>query len=356
MNQEEREKKTSNPEDISFGDIAISMRKAIKYIRHKWVTLLIISLAGALLGLCYSILKKPTYTAVCTFVLEDAKSSGGLSQYAGLASIAGINIGGNGGGIFEGDNILELYKSRTMIEKVLLSTSNFNGKDELLIDRYIDYNNLRNKWAKDIELKDIKFNSNPANFNRKQDSIITDLVELYNENNLNVLKPDKKLNIIRVEFTTKDELFSKIFTEKLVETVNDFYIKTKTKKSYQNVMILQHQSDSVRNILNASLNGVASAIDASPNANPLLSVLRVSSQKKQIDVQANTAIYSEIVKNLELEKINLRQETPLIQVIDEPVLPLAKYTVSKFKGILLGVLSGFILSVFIILISYLKTE
>jgi hypothetical protein len=342
MNQDDS-RKINNDGEISFEDLKVKIKSAIRYIKSKWRTILIVSILGALLGLGYSILKKPIYTAVCTFVLEDSKSGGGLEQYAGLASLAGINVGGSsGGGIFQGDNILELYKSRSMIEQSLLSNGNFDGKKQLLIDRYIDSYHLRNKWKDDSQLSHLNFNGKPDNFSRSQDSIITDLVELFDESTLNVNKLDKKLNIIKVEVATKDELFSKFFTEKLVQNVNDFYVQTKTKKELQNVQILQHQADSVKLMLNYSIHGVASAIEADPNANPLMFTLKETSQKRQVDVQANTAIYSEIVKNLELAKISLRQETPLIQVIDKPVLPLHKNKVGKIKGILVGMILGFI--------------
>ena len=39
----------------------------------------------------------------------------------------------------------------------------------------------------------------------------------------------------------------KAFNDNIVKNVNDFYIQTKTKIEFQNVQILQHQTDSVRN-------------------------------------------------------------------------------------------------------------
>lgn len=355
MNQNDSNTINNNGE-MSFADLIIKIKSGIRYIRSKWLTILIVSILGALIGLSYSIYKKTTYKAVCTFVLEDAKG-GGMGQYSGLASIAGINIGdGGGGGIFEGDNIMELYKSRSMIEKTLLVSCNFEGKKQLLIDRFIDGNNLRSKKKEDGKLGQVDFNGNPDNFNRKQDSIITILVDLFNQKILNVSKPDKKLNIISVEVVTNDELFSKCFTDKIVQTVNDFYVQTKTKKAYQNVQILQHQADSVRMILNSSINGVASAIDADPNANPLLSTLKVTSQKRQVDVQANTAIYGQMMQNLELAKISLRQEMPLIQVIDKPVLPLPKTKLSKSFGFIAGLIMGLFLSVGVLVTKKLILE
>ncbi len=327
-------------EEISIKEVILKLASALNYLKSKWVVILVCSILGSLLGLLYTIIKKPTYTATSTFVLEDNKA-GGLGQYAGLASLAGIDIGGgSGNGIFQGDNILELYKSRVMIEKTLLSPVKINGKNQLLIDRYINFNKLRVQWKEKDHIASITFNGDPGNFNRKQDSIITNIVETFNKKILDIEKLDKKLNILKVDVTTNDEVFSKEFNNKLVETVNNFYTETKTKKSIQNVQILQKQADSVKRVLNSSLGGVASAIDAAPNANPALFTLRVPSQKKQVDVQANSAIYSEIVKNLEVSKIALRQEAPLIQVIDRPVLPLPIDHLGKLKGTIIGCFIG----------------
>ena len=343
--------KNIEPEEISVKQLAQKMRGVIRYIKSRWKTILIATIIGAILGFSYSIFKKTTYQAVSTFVLEDGDKGGALGQYSGLASLAGINIGGgSNSGIFQGDNILELYKSRTMLEKALLSTVNINGKPQLLIDRYIDFNKLRNAWKEKGNLGNIAFNNNPANFSRGQDSIITNIVNDFNKKLLIVNKVDKKLSIIKVEVDSKDELFAQAFNIKLVQTVNDFYSQTKTKKSDQNIKVLQHQADSIKRILNSSISGVAAAIDESPNANPALLALRVPSQKKQVDVQANTAIYSEIVKNLEISKLSLRQETPLIQIIDQPVLPLDNDKQSKIKAVVLGgMLFAFMTSFILIL-------
>ncbi|MBB6112439.1 Chain length determinant protein [Mucilaginibacter lappiensis] len=338
-------------DEISVKDFIDKIVSISRYLKTKWLVILAGGILGGALGFGYAIINKPSYTASSTFVLDESNKGAGLNQYAGLASIAGIDLGGNsGGGIFQSDNILELYKSRLMIEKALLSVASFNGKRQQLIERYIDFNHLREKWIEDDHVGNISFNGNPGNFNRVQDSIITSIVNLFNKRLLTVSKPDKKISIIRVDVINKDELFAREFNMKLVDNVNSFYSQTKTKKSYQSVRVLQYQADSVKDVLNRSINGVASAIDAAPNANPSLQILRVPSQRRQVDVQASTAIYSEIVKNLELSKMSLRQETPLIQLIDSPVLPLTVDKVSKVKGFAVGIIAGFFLTVLILFI------
>jgi hypothetical protein len=338
----------SEPDEISLKELLLKLKSAIAYLKTKWILIVFCGIIGGLLGFVYASYKKPLYIATSTFVLEDSKG-GGLGQYAGLASLAGIDISGGGaGGIFQGDNIMELYRSRVMLEKTLLSPVVIGGKKQLLIERYINFNKLRDQWKEKDHITNINFNGDSEKFNRKQDSIISDLVGLFRTKILGVDKIDKKLNILKVDVATNDELFCKEFNNKLVETVNNFYTETKTKKSSQNVMILQKQADSVKRVLNSSIGGVASAIDAAPNANPSLVTLRVPSQRKQVDVQANSAIYGEIVKNLEVSKISLRQETPLIQVIDRPVLPLFVNRLSKLKGFIVGGFLGCFLIIFVI--------
>jgi uncharacterized protein involved in exopolysaccharide biosynthesis len=84
--------------------------------------------------------------------------------------------------------------------------------------------------------------------------------------------------------------------------------------------------------------------------NPALNIKRVPSARRQVDVQANTAILTEIVKQAELAKVTLRKETPLIQVIDQPILPLHKEQFGKIKGLLLGgLIAGFLVIIFLII-------
>jgi len=352
--------KDNLPEDIetadgiSVKDMLIKIRVYKSYFYTKWLTILIYIVLGGLLGAFYSWYKKPNYTAVTTFVLDDGggKGGGALGQYSDLASLAGINIGGGEGGLFHGENIIELYMSRTMTKKTLMATKRFDNKDMLIIDRYIQFNKLRARWSSEPKLRNINFNGDPNTFSRLQDSIITDIHERIKVKNLSVVAPDKKSSIIVVKVDSKDELFSKLFAETLVENVNKFYIQTKSKKALDNFNVLKHQADSVRSILNSSISGVASLMEQDPNSNPYLVSLKVPSQKRQIDVQANTAIYAEVVKNMEIANMALLQTKPLIQLIDQPVLPLEKESVGMITGIATGIFVAGILSLMGLAIRY----
>ena len=344
-------KEINESDEISLKELILKLNDWWRFLLSKWVTIVIAGIIGGSLGLAYAFLKKPIYKAELSFALQDDKAGGGLSGALGLASQFGFDLGASGGGAFSGDNLIELMKSRSMVEKTLLTTINYKGKEQTLAELYIFFNKYHKSWEENPQLKNIQYlpNANRSTFSLQQDSILGVFYGNIIKTNLIVDKTDKKLSIIDVQVNSKNELFSKLFTEVLVKTVSDFYVETKTKKSVQNVAILQHQTDSVRRELNAAISGVAKSIDATPNVNPGRQILRVPSQSKQVSITANTAILGELVKNLEAEKVILRKETPLIQVIDSPILPLEVEKVGKIKGFIIGFLLTSIMSICFIL-------
>ena len=345
------------------GDDEVTLKELLQKIQEwwaflvsKWLAILLAALIGAGLGLLYALNQEPIYKASTTFVLEEGDKGGGLGQYAGLAAMAGINLGGGGGGIFEGDNLLELYKSRSMIQKALLTEVEVDGEKQSLIERYISFNELREKWTKKPELANISFTLKEGqSFTRLQDSVMGTIILNINKSYLKVSKPDEMLSIIKASVTATDEVFAKAFNNQIVATVNDFYVQTKTRKSLDNLSILQHQTDSVRAVMDGAVYSSAASLDATPNLNPAKQVLRTGVQRSQFSIETNKAILSELIKNLELTKMTIQKETPLIQVIDEPVFPLKKERFGKAKGIVLGgLILGFLVTFVLIFKRFIK--
>ena len=57
--------------------------------------------------------------------------------------------------------------------------------------------------------------------------------------------------------------------------------------------------------------------------------------KKQIDVEVLKSMYGNVIQNLEVTKIQRAQEEPIIEIIDEPILPLSKEKMGVVKGMIL---------------------
>jgi uncharacterized protein involved in exopolysaccharide biosynthesis len=344
------------PDEISLKKLILKLREWWRYFLSRWVIILIAGLLGGGIGLTYAWLTKPSYQAVVTFALEDDKGSGGgLSGALGLASSLGIDLGTNAGGAFSGANLIELMKSRKMVQKALLSTIEIGDTKMTLGDQLLEMSKMKSKLVEKGIWKGKQFytvNAETNQLNLQQDSVMHILHEKVTGSGglLTVAQKDKKISIISVEVNSNHELFSKAFAETIVKEVSDFYIETKSKKAKTNVAILQKQADSIRNELNQAITGVAVSSDNTYNLNPALNVNRVPSTKKQVDVQANTAILTQLVTNLEMAKVTLMRETPLIQLIDRPTLPLKKEKLAKLKFLILGgLLAGFLAIVFLII-------
>ncbi|OHT44646.1 GumC domain-containing protein [Flavobacterium tructae] len=346
--------KNIDNDEVSLKEFIQQIKEWYYYLLSKWKIILLVVTFGAIVGLSYSLIKKTIYTATLSFALEDEKSgSGGLGGALGLASSLGLDLGGGGGSIFAGANLTELFKSRSMVEKTLLSPVTVNGKVISLAEMYIQNNEWKKAWKDKPKLASIKFlpNANRKMFTRIQDSILGVMYEKLSQSGLSVIQKDKKISIININVSSTNEFFAKSFCESLARQVSKFYVDTKSKKAKMNMEVLQKQVDSIRGQLNGSITRVAVANDNTFNLNPALIVRKTPVARSQVDVQANTAILTELVKQSELAKVTLRKETPLIQVIDRPILPLSQERFGKARGILTG---GFLAGILIVLILIVK--
>jgi hypothetical protein len=345
-------------DEISLKELIEKGKEWYAYLLSQWKIIVLAGVIGATFGLTYSFIKKPIYTATLSFALEDEKGGGGgLGGALGLASSLGLDLGGGGGSIFTGSNLTELFKSRTMVEQTLMTPVTVNGKVISLAEMYINDNEWRDDWNDDPKFKNIQFipDTKRKYFTRVHDSILGEIYQNLSKKSLTVAQKDKKISIIYMDVASTNELFSLYFCEALAKQVGKFYVTTKSKKARMNMEILGRQTDSIRAELNGAITGVAVANDNTFMLNPALNVRRTPSARRQVDVQANTAILTELVKQSELAKVTLRKETPLIQVIDRPILPLREDKLGKAKGLVLGwVITSFLIALWLLVKRMLK--
>jgi uncharacterized protein involved in exopolysaccharide biosynthesis len=339
-------------DEISLKELIIKIKEWASFFKSKWKIIFFAGIVGGIIGFTISVYDKPTYKASLTFAMEEDKGTGGggLSGALGLASSFGIDLGGGGGGgAFAASNLAELMKSRLLVERVLFSPIEIKEENTTLLEYYIQINELR----KNSKFKNISFlqGIDRSKFTRQQDSVIQQIYKsLISKESLSIMQKDKKISILTIEVTSNDEIFSKLFCESLAQMTSDYYIETKSKKAKLNVDILGKQVENVQLALNSAITGTALEVDNVFNLNPAFNIKGAKSKKGQIDVQSNTAILSNLLVQLELAKITLRKETPLIQFIDRPILPLEKNRLGKIKSLTFGSAFAVFISIFVFII------
>ena len=339
-------------DEMSLKELVLKIKEWYQFLLTKWKLIVLTGIIGGLIGFTYAYFQKPTYKAILTFAMEEEKSGGGgLGGALGLASQFGIDLGSSGGGAFSGANLIELMKSRKLIEKTLLSPITINGKNQSLADYYLEFNEEKEEWDEELLFKNLNFpvDADREKFTLQQDSILFIIYKDLIKYDLSVFQKDKKITIMNIEINSINEQFAKVFCETIAKETSEYYVEIKSKKSRMNVDILQHQADSIRAELNSAISGVAVETDNVFNLNAAMNVKRTPSARRQVDVQANTAILTQLVGNLELAKVTLRKETPLIQIIDRPIFPLEKEKVGKLKSLVIGgFLVGFLTILYLV--------
>jgi Chain length determinant protein len=327
---------------IVLGDVIESIKRFFSYLRSQVILIALCAIVGLILPLIYRALQKPAYAASTTFILEEKSAGGG--GLAGIASQVGLDLGslGSGSSLFTGDNILDIIKSRVIIEKVLLTPISGNtGKT--LADLYVEFSGLGERLPAPVSFASLGEHS------VYQDSVLYVMYEQIAKKNVSVDRLNKKGSIFKIVTVSQNQVFSKNFAERLLKETTTYYVNVKTSTAAANVKRLQARGDSLLRVLNAKSYNAASFQILDPNvAYKSMSVpAEVSSRDKSIVF----SIYAEVTKNLEMSRIALVSQTPVIQLLDVPKYPLMddrkSYLFLGFAGLFAGLLVGFFLCLYL---------
>lgn len=315
--------------EILISDLISISKKNIKYllIKKSWILFfsILIGLTSAGIFSLISIKFKASFT-----LINENDNQNRLGSYASLAELVGIDLGTSSSNSYKGENLIELFSSKKVVKEVLSSSYNLN---ETFLTIYAKNHSIT---IDPIFYQD-KFSSNKIRYN---DSLVDNICIKIIDKQLIAKKLDKKNDIIEVHFEDTNEDFAFSFLNKLVEVTISFFIEYKTKKTNENIDIFTSQLDSVKNILFNNINSLSAQAD--DNLNGIKSKIKLKQQQQQLNQQANSSLYVELIRNLELSKISSLKEKPFLQIIDQPIKPLETNKVGFLKSLILGIFIGFL--------------
>ncbi len=298
----------SNTEEATLKDAIISIRDYTRELKKKFILISTVLIISIISGLVYSSIQKDKFEAVLSFIVEGQSEGPNLSSISGMASQFGLDLGGSSTSSFSQQNVIELLKSRKVIESTLSKSCIVNNEEDILLNHYISINNM------------IEDGENISFFTSSKDSITNIIWKEIIEFKIDLSYQNDEANILNLTYTSTNSEFAKNFTELLVEEISQMYSHYQTEKTRNSLKNLELRSDSIFRELKNSERNFARVKDRN------LRVINASGRLDEIqymrEVQVLNAIYLELIKNTELVKMNLLNETPIIQLIDVPVLPL----------------------------------
>ena len=327
-------------DEIQLKDILIKLSEYKAYLLKKKFAITIFSFLFFLIGVLVAVNSDKKYKAELTFVVEDPKAGGGLGAMSGIASQFGFDIGGASSTTFSESNILELLKSRGVVVSTLLQNAKVNSKNDLLIEHYLELNDIKEDWSEDPDFDAVNYHNKLTYIH---DSISGDIWRNIVEDKLVVKMQSDEANIISLSYFSVNEEFAKQFVEVLIDQMSKMYVVHQTAQAENTLDFLQDRADSVFSELELAEEEFAKIKDINQR------IIKASGRLKELQfmrrVEVLNTMYLEIVKNLELSKLTLLNQTPIITIIDKPILPLEEENKSKVFLVVLGAFLGGFLSV-----------
>ena len=323
-------------DEIQLKDILIKLSEYKAFLLKKKFTVIVFCFLFFVIGVVYAFISDVKYNAELTFVVEEEVSSN-ISGMSGIASQFGFDVGGAQGSTFSQSNVLELLKSRGVIVSTLMQSAKVNSKMDLLIEHYLEIYEIKQVWAESDNFKGVSFHDNS---NYIHDSI-SEVIWSQIKNNLTIELQSDEANIVNLSYTSLNQEFAKEFVESLINEMSKMYILHQTAQANNTLDFLQDRADSVFAELEIAEQEFAKVRDINQR------IVKASGRLIELQLMRNVEVlntmYLEIVKNLELSKITLLNKTPIINIIDKPILPLEEDKVSKsLAGILGAFLGGFL--------------
>ena len=341
------EQYTSLPEDqFSFKDIVTKLISFKNLIGRNWKILILSAVIGTGAGYLLDFFtKKPAiYIAKIVFNMETGGGSdnGGLS---GLANAFGISAGGSASsGLFIGDNFIELLKTKNLYNRAVLTKVKVNGKEEIFGNYYLRTSGLlKDELENDVEMQTFHFHHDKyeeATANeRKKVRLVQDYLMPYTL----VANDSKKATFLTLSVTSRNDTLSYIWANLYLRIVTDFYKETKTQKSRELMVLVEHRVDSLKRILYSTQNAAARFADQ--NQQVIVQEGLVQQQRLQTNSGQIQALYFEAAKNLDNIKFSMAKETPLLTRIDDSELPISPEPDPVKKVIIIGALIGLLLGI-----------
>jgi hypothetical protein len=350
--------------EFDLKDFILLGQEYIREIKRKWY--LIIPFIMAVGGYyAYQHTKQGIkYPAGVTFMVneeegEDVGVGGGIGAL--LKSFTG-----KGGGKEVGtglEKVLQLFKSKSVIEKALFQKVKVNGKEdyvanhmtniyglEKLCDEYTFMFMFKPAWLDPIKhIKTYTFkNGNIDSFTNEEKLILIVLYEAVAGNpkagieSMIIPTLDDKSNIMNFGVTTKSEDLTIAVLEGIYAELSQFYIDQTVEKQSKIYAIVGAKKDSLGDVLAQADADLAKFEDSNR------SLVWVTGELTKVKLQRKARIaeimYGEVAKQLEMADFALKRKIPYVKTIDmtrKPLRPdrmstLRSAAISLGVGVLLG--------------------
>lgn len=327
--------------------ISIDFSAFFKIIWKEKVWVVLITLLFALGGIYYALTAREEFVSTGKILPEYQSKAGGLSQFAGLASLAGVDLSsaaGGGSDAVRPDLYPDVLKSTPFFLELLKIKVRTKDNKEMLFSQFYDTFVLDNK----IEEKDTKVKFPTSN------QYIA--VSYQTEKNLKDLRErisaviDKKTGLITVTVKLPDPVVATLITDYGMNFLTNYITNYRTEKSKRDLNFLAERLDAAKGKYFNNQAKKAQYSDQYQLSMMKLQTADLQRERIESEYKISSTFYNTLLQKYEEAKLKVQQETPVIKILEPPVVPNQRsepkraiiVLIATFLGGIFGIIFGLI--------------
>lgn len=306
-------------------------------------------------GLIFAISLPKEYTTSVTMASESvAKSSTG--NLGALASMAGINLGGGGGGETLSPNLYpDILRSTPFLFQLFnVKVTTVNGSTYLLYE-YLDKHQQSPWWNYIL--------SAPSYLRASISSLFTDKRSIANEYDsssvfhitteqskvVNILNRsieatvNQKSGLIYLSVTAQDPLVSAALTDTVMNNLQDYIIDYRTNKAKRDLEYTEKLYEKAKVSYYEAQQRYADFADS--NLNIISSGYRTRLERLQNESSLAYGVYNQLAQQLQVSKARLQEVTPVYTIIQPSSVPISPQGPGKLMIIVIFLFVALLVSV-----------
>jgi uncharacterized protein involved in exopolysaccharide biosynthesis len=356
---------TPGSDEIDLKDLIVQLWKKRKFI-------LMVTGVFLLLGVFIAFTSPVKYTAE-SVILPQSNRQNSMGNLGGLASIVGVNMGT--AVMTEGSISTAIYpqilNSLPFIREIMetpIVVEKSNGKE---ITLYEYYTHKKYKETNVLEVvkkytiglpgtlvsvfrasKDLQ----ETNINKEITPNNTSIVQITNQEQavFNVIRGsiqygyNAKEGVIKLGYTFPEPFAAAQVSEQLHKSLEKYVINYKTEKVQENLAFVEQSFAEARKDFLKKQANLAAFQDA--NRGLITATGRTTETRLRSEHDIAFTIYNELAKQVEQTKLSVKEEKPVLTVINPVIVPLAKSAPSRGKIIIVFTLLGIVFATIWVLI------
>lgn len=336
----------------------------IALLKQLWVarkTILRITMVFLFLGIFAAIFSKKEYTASTTFV-PSSQGEGVKGNLGGLASLAGISLGGVTGSSEISPELYPQIVNSIPFQLELLKTKlTIDGQEKPV--SYKEYYNtiyrpgvlgylkkytlglpgvILSLFRADAKEETVSQENQILSLSQEDNTLIKQLVDQIS------LAVNDKEGFVTISVTLPEAKASAQLTIKAQTLLQDYALKFKTQKSIEELKYIEDRYLEKQQEFTKIKIEFARFQDQNNGINTALG--KTEFLQLQSDYELVLSVYTELAKQLETQRLQVKKDTPLFTVLKPVNIPIEKSAPKRFLILVIYLFLGLVLSVGYVLV------